>query len=62
MNLNWKKGMFSSTYQLFAGEQEVGYHVEDELMMLTGLFIFNHFPQIMMTVFMISMIIIAAGN
>ena len=54
--------MFSSTYQLFAGEQEAGYHVEDELMMLTGLFIFNHFPQIMMTVFMISMIIIAAGN
>lgn len=160
MDLNWKKGLFASTYQLFVGEQEAGYlkertwsrkatgmlndtkvvfqkkgifsskaeikdpeteevlgqiemstwrnkasitlgnrtlnwkfsnnwntkwelledenpiikyksrtfsgkaesQVEDELMILTGLFIFNHFTQIMLTISSISAIIIVSGG
>ncbi|WP_421948394.1 hypothetical protein [Phaeodactylibacter xiamenensis] len=160
MNLNWKKGMFSSTYKLFSGEQEAGYlkerawsckadgvlndtkvafrkkgifsskaeiidpeteeklgqiemsiwknkasitlgekmlkwrfsnnwntkwelledgnpivkyksrtfsgeaesQIEDELMMLTGLFIFNHFTQILLTITTVSTLIIVSGS
>jgi len=160
MNLSWKKGMFSSTYKLFSGEQEAGYlkertwsrkadgvlngtkvtfrkkgvfsskaeiidpeteetlgqiemstwrnkasiilgektlkwrfsnnwntkwellengnpivkyksrtfsgeaesQIQNELMLLTGLFIFNHFTQIMLTVVIITTLIIASGN
>lgn len=44
----------------FSGEAEL--QIQDGLMMLTGLFIFNHFTQIMLTVVTVSTIIIAAGN
>ena len=44
----------------FSGEAES--QIQNELMLLTGLFIFNHFTQIMLTVVIITTLIIASGN
>lgn len=44
----------------FSGEGES--QIEDELMMLTGLFIFNHFTQILLTITTVSTLIIVSGS